>query len=64
MNILYMIVAALLGAVLTTQIATNKQLGEHLHNLYIPAFAKHGVRRRRHARADVGAQQGLPLGAE
>ena len=39
MNAPYMIVAALLGVVLTTQIATNKQLGEHLHNLYIPAFA-------------------------
>ena len=39
MNILYTIVAVLLGVVLTTQIATNKQLGEHLHNLYIPAFA-------------------------
>lgn len=38
MAIVYMIVAALLGVVLTTQIATNKQLGEHLHNLYIPAF--------------------------
>lgn len=39
MNAPYMIVAALLGVVLTTQIVTNKQLGEHLHNLYIPAFA-------------------------
>lgn len=29
--------ALLLGAVLTTQVATNKQLGQHLHNLYIPA---------------------------
>ena len=37
MNALYMIVAALLGVVLTTQVATNKQLGEHLHNLYLPA---------------------------
>lgn len=27
------------GVVLTTQIATNKQLGQHLHNLYIPAVA-------------------------
>jgi transporter family-2 protein len=39
MNVIYMIIAALLGVVLTTQVATNKQLGEHLHNLYIPAFA-------------------------
>ena len=39
MNALYMIAAVLCGAVLTTQIATNKQLGEHLHNLYIPAAA-------------------------
>lgn len=37
MNIVYMIAAALCGVVLTTQVATNKQLGEHLHNLYIPA---------------------------
>lgn len=37
MTILYYIVAALLGVVLTTQVATNKQLGELLHNLYIPA---------------------------
>ena len=29
--------ALLLGVVLTTQVATNKQLGEHLHNLYLPA---------------------------
>ena len=39
MTILYMIAAALCGVVLTTQVATNKQLGEHLHNLYIPAAA-------------------------
>ena len=38
MNPLYLVTAALLGAALTTQVATNKQLGEHLHNLYIPAF--------------------------
>lgn len=37
MSIFYMIAAALCGVVLTTQVATNKQLGEHLHNLYIPA---------------------------
>ena len=30
--------ALLCGAILTTQVATNKQLGEHLHNLYIPAL--------------------------
>ena len=29
--------ALLLGVVLTSQVATNKQLGQHLHNLYIPA---------------------------
>ncbi len=29
--------ALLMGVVLTSQVATNKQLGEHLHNLYIPA---------------------------
>ena len=39
MNPLYLLAAALCGVVLTTQIATNKQLGEHLHNLYIPAVA-------------------------
>ena len=31
--------ALLLGVVLTTQVATNKQLGQHLHNLYMPAVA-------------------------
>ena len=31
--------ALALGAVLTTQVATNTQLGQHLHNLYIPAVA-------------------------
>ena len=36
---LYLGTALLLGAVLTTQIATNKQLGEQLHNLYLPAVA-------------------------
>lgn len=39
MNILLMALALLLGVVLTTQVATNKQLGEALHNLYIPAVA-------------------------
>ncbi len=29
--------ALLMGVVLTSQVATNKQLGEHLHNLYLPA---------------------------
>ena len=37
MNFIYLIGALACGVVLTTQIATNKQLGEHLHNLYIPA---------------------------
>ena len=31
--------ALLMGVVLTTQVATNKQLGEHLHNPYLPAVA-------------------------
>ena len=39
MNIVLMALALLLGVVLTTQVATNKQLGEALHNLYIPAVA-------------------------
>lgn len=39
MNPFYLAAAALCGVVLTTQVATNKQLGEHLHNLYIPAVA-------------------------
>ena len=29
--------ALLMGVVLTSQVATNRQLGEHLHNLYLPA---------------------------
>ena len=37
MNWLSMAAALGCGAVLTTQVATNKQLGESLHNLYIPA---------------------------
>ena len=37
MNILYLLGALACGVVLTAQVATNKQLGEHLHNLYIPA---------------------------
>ena len=37
MNLLFWAAALLLGAILTTQVATNKQLGQHLHNLYIPA---------------------------
>jgi transporter family-2 protein len=37
MNAFLMPLALLLGAVLTTQVATNKQLGDHLHNFYIPA---------------------------
>ena len=39
MNIALMALALLLGVVLTTQVATNKQLGEALHNLYVPAVA-------------------------
>ena len=39
MNWLFMAAALACGAVLTTQVATNKQLGEGLHNLYIPAVA-------------------------
>ena len=39
MNIVYFLGALACGVVLTTQVATNKQLGEHLHNLYIPAVA-------------------------
>ena len=39
MNVIFLLAALLLGAVLTTQVATNKQLGEHLQNLYIPAVA-------------------------
>lgn len=39
MNLLFWAAALLLGAILTSQVATNKQLGEHLHNLYIPAAA-------------------------
>jgi transporter family-2 protein len=39
MNWLLMLAALACGAVLTTQVATNKQLGEHLHNLYLPAVA-------------------------
>ena len=39
MNWLFMGSALACGVVLTTQIATNKQLGESLHNLYIPAVA-------------------------
>ena len=39
MSFLYYIAAVLCGVVLTVQIATNKQLGQHLHNLYIPATA-------------------------
>ena len=39
MNLIYLLGALACGVVLTTQVATNKQLGEHLHNLYIPAVA-------------------------
>jgi transporter family-2 protein len=39
MNWLFMAGALACGAVLTSQVATNKQLGEALHNLYIPAVA-------------------------
>lgn len=39
MNPIYFAAALLLGATLTMQVATNKQLGEQLHNLYIPAVA-------------------------
>ncbi len=39
MNYLYLLGALACGVVLTTQVATNKQLGEHLHNAYIPAAA-------------------------
>ena len=35
--------ALLMGAVLTTQVATNKQLGQHLHNLYLPAVANMAI---------------------
>ena len=37
MTIVYLLGAIVCGVMLTTQVATNKQLGEHLHNLYIPA---------------------------
>ncbi len=37
MNLLFWAAALALGAILTSQVATNKQLGEQLHNLYIPA---------------------------
>lgn len=37
MNIIYFVGAIVCGVMLTTQVATNKQLGEALHNLYIPA---------------------------
>ena len=40
---LYYLPALLLGVVLTTQVATNKQLGEHLHNLYIPAVSNMAI---------------------
>lgn len=36
-NLFFMAGALACGAVLTSQIAINKQLGQHLHNLYIPA---------------------------
>ena len=39
MDWLFMAGALACGAVLTTQVATNKQLGEALHNLYLPAVA-------------------------
>ena len=39
MTVLSLLGALLCGVMLTTQVATNKQLGEHLHNLYIPAVA-------------------------
>ncbi len=39
MAYLYFLGAAFCGVVLTAQVATNKQLGQHLHNLYIPAAA-------------------------
>lgn len=39
MNWLFYGPALMLGVVLTTQVATNKQLGDHLHNAYIPAVA-------------------------
>ncbi len=39
MNAFSILAALACGAVLTTQVATNKQLGEHLGNLYIPAVA-------------------------
>ena len=39
MNWLFMGAALACGAVLTTQVATNKQLGEQLQNLYLPAVA-------------------------
>ncbi len=43
MNGIYLGTGLLLGAVLTTQIATNKQLGEHLGNLYLPALANMAI---------------------
>lgn len=39
MNWLFMAAALGCGVVLTSQVATNKQLGEHLQNLYLPAVA-------------------------
>ena len=39
MTIIHLLGALVCGVMLTTQVATNKQLGEHLHNLYIPAVA-------------------------
>lgn len=36
-------IALLLGVVLATQIATNKQLGESLQNFYIPAAMNMGI---------------------
>lgn len=39
MNAFYWLAALGCGVVLTTQVATNKQLGQHLGNLYIPAVA-------------------------
>ena len=39
MNAVNLATALSLGVVLTTQVATNKQLGEQLDNLYIPALA-------------------------
>ena len=43
MTLFAAIIALMLGTVLTTQIGINKQLGESLNNLYIPALVNMAV---------------------